>query len=100
MQNDACGLDWLSTWYQGRCNGEWEELHGVRIDTLDNPGWSITIDLDGTALAGKAFSEIKYNYEHEADWWLCRVRDGKFEGVGGPLHLKTLIDVFRVWVGS
>ena len=32
-------LSALENWYAGQCNGVWEHGCGVRIDTLDNPGW-------------------------------------------------------------
>jgi hypothetical protein len=40
----------LRAWYSARCDGNWEHEHGVKIDTLDNPGWSVVIDLEGTDL--------------------------------------------------
>ena len=40
----------LEAWYLRQCNGDWEHLYGVTIETLDNPGWSVTIDLTGTKL--------------------------------------------------
>lgn len=100
MEGGAGSIEWLSHWYREQCDGEWEEEHGIRIETLDNPGWLFVVDLKGTDLAGKPFAEVKHNYDHAADWWQCRVRDGKFEGAGGPLHLETLIGVFRAWVGA
>ena len=39
---------WLQQWYYGHCNGDWEHGSGIHIDTLDNPGWSITINLEDT----------------------------------------------------
>lgn len=37
----------LMEWYSSNCNGDWEHSGGVKIETLDNPGWSITVDFDG-----------------------------------------------------
>ena len=37
----------LAKWYTAQCNGEWEHSCGLKIDTLDNPGWIVTIDLKG-----------------------------------------------------
>ena len=36
----------LENWYNSRCDGDWEHEFGIKIDTLDNPGWKITIDID------------------------------------------------------
>jgi hypothetical protein len=43
-------LDFLQRWYAEQCDGKWEHSYGVRIETLDNPGWQITVDLNGTGL--------------------------------------------------
>jgi hypothetical protein len=48
----------LQMWYLGQCDGSWEHQFGVRIETLDNPGWSVTIDLDGTEYANARFPEF------------------------------------------
>lgn len=45
-------LEWLQDWYLQQCDGEWEHFYGVKIETLDNPGWYIEIDLNDTTLAG------------------------------------------------
>ena len=29
-------------WYQSKCDGTWEHMYGVEIDTLDNPGWTVS----------------------------------------------------------
>ncbi|MCM2498968.1 immunity 53 family protein [Neorhizobium galegae] len=41
-------LDWFGRWYEAQCDGAWEHGFGASIDTLDNPGWSLKIDLAGT----------------------------------------------------
>ncbi|OAX48412.1 hypothetical protein gpAD87_09590 [Paenibacillus sp. AD87] len=41
-------LKWLQNWYLENCNGDWEHSYGVKIDTVDNPGWSVEIDLTDT----------------------------------------------------
>jgi hypothetical protein len=47
-QVERGALERLQRWYLGECNGDWEHSYGVRIDTLDNPGWIVTIDLHET----------------------------------------------------
>lgn len=42
-------LQELQRWYRSQCNGDWEHSYGVKIDTLDNPGWSVTVELADTA---------------------------------------------------
>lgn len=43
-------LNWLQAWYADQCNEDWEHEWGVKIETLDNPGWSVSIDLEETDL--------------------------------------------------
>lgn len=31
----------LERWYASQCDDNWEHSYGIRIDTLDNPGWRI-----------------------------------------------------------
>ena len=38
----------LQDWYNARCDGDREHRYG--IGTTDNPGWRLSIDLEGTAL--------------------------------------------------
>jgi hypothetical protein len=74
----------LQDWYQSQCNEDWEHSFGVKIDTLDNPGWMVKIDLNDTAIADKPFDSIaRGDSESDADWIVCK-RDGyQFVGYGG-----------------
>lgn len=96
MQNQ---LAWLEDWYATQCNGEWEHSYGVKIDTLDNPGWEITIDLNDTSLAGHEMINMKVN-RSENDWFNCKVVDNKFIGYGGIKNLSDMIICFKTFVES
>ena len=41
---------WIQEWFFSQCNDVWEHSYGIKIDTLDNPGWSVLVDLHGTEL--------------------------------------------------
>ena len=93
-------------WYLAQCNEVWEEEFGLVIDTLDNPGWSLTVDLDGTRLEGRPFKAIYDNIDDEEPvqglwgdqpWIACKVEGTKFKGLGGPRELGRLISTFRAW---
>jgi Immunity protein 53 len=86
----------LQEWYQAQCNLDWERQFGVSIGTLDNPGWTVTIDLGNTDLRGKPFPEVK-DLESEKDWIHCRVEGTKFYGAGGPGKLEEILQVFLNW---
>jgi len=93
-------LQKLQNWYLSECNGDWEHSFGVHIETLDNPGWLIKIDLEETSLLGKEFKEHSYGLEAEdehPEWVHCKVDGGKFIGGGGPLKLEEIIDIFLAW---
>lgn len=86
-------LKGIQEWYVGQCDGEWEHQHGISIDTLDNPGWSVSIDLEGTNLEFVTMESYRHdNGEH--DWAFCEVRDGKFHGDGDPSKLGLILQIF------
>lgn len=89
-------LCWLQDWYMSMCDGGWEHYFGVRIETLDNPGWQVEIDLTDTPLENKNFSEFRnQNYESDDDWIICFVEDGKFKGAGDPHKLPRILEIFK-----
>ncbi len=83
-------------WYHAQCDGDWEHSFGVSLNTLDNPGWSLTIELTGTALESRTFEAIK-RLEHETDWIVCERTGTQFQGRAGPLMLEELIGIFLSW---
>jgi hypothetical protein len=79
----------LEKWYASNCDGEWEPEYGVGIETLDNPGWSVTIDLDETNLEGKEFQRID-DHQTEDSWIECWVEENKFRSFGDPGKLEEM----------
>ena len=86
----------LENWYSSNCNEDWEHQYGVTIETLDNPGWEVTIDLQGTKLEKVHFEEVK-NVEPETEWVICKVEDKKFIGAGGSKELNNILKIFINW---
>jgi hypothetical protein len=89
-------LEALERWYAAQCDGDWEHRYGVSIESLDNPGWRVSIDLTGTDLSGRRFEEVK-DLGPEHTWIHCGVEDGQFRGAGGPPMLVALIHAFLTW---
>jgi hypothetical protein len=87
-------LEWLQDWYSNQCDGEWEHSYGIRIDTLDNPGWEVTIDLIKTKIEGK---EIPYQLidKGENDWYGLSIKNNQFVGIGDPSKLIIILARFR-----
>ncbi len=92
-------LAWLSAWYRSRCNEEWEHSYGITIDTLDNPGWTIRIDLAETPLEDlDLLFDANPGMAAEGEWYVYQIKDGIFDGSGDPDKLETLILAFKeIW---
>ena len=89
----------LEAWYTAQTDGDWEHSWGVHIGTLDNPGWEVNVDLVDTDCFGVAFEAVKVD-RSPTDWVVCRVRDGLWEGRGGPGNLSELMNRFEDWAES
>lgn len=96
---DVDNIQRLQLWYSKQCDGSWEHQYGVSIDTLDNPGWTVVIDLVGTDLQAMQMEQI-VEAKDELDWLNCKVEDGRFLGNGGPLKLDAILNLFLDLVSS
>lgn len=88
-------LIWLMEWYAEQCDGDWEHTYGIKIETLDNPGWSVTIDIEGTnhnQIADRAWQFVEVD---DTNWYGYKIENGKFDASGDPSRLNYLIQVFR-----
>ncbi len=88
---------WLEMWYLSMCNGRWEHLYGVKIETIDNPGWSIKIDLSETKYAQVQMKTVKCD-NGPGDWYFCSIESSTFCGVGDPTKLSVMIHEFQVCI--
>jgi hypothetical protein len=89
-------LVWLQDWFKCYVNGDWEHQFGVKIETIDNPGWAIRIDLVGTPFSSKCFNPIQSNTSG-SDWMTCRVSGGRFEAFCDPSKLVSVLELFKEW---
>ena len=92
-------LQWLQKFYLSNCNGDWEHGYGIKIDTLDNPGWAVYIHLEDTKLENLQFDSVNIE-RNEDNWIVCKVENNIFSSFGGPENLDEILDIFRKWVGS
>jgi hypothetical protein len=90
-------LAWMEDWYGSQCDGEWEHDYGIKIGTLDNPGWSLQADLAGTPRESAPPSETKIE-RSEIDWIHYFVREGRFEAYGGAKNLREMLCIFQGWM--
>lgn len=86
-------------WYQSHCDDSWEDQYGVRLETLDNPGWLLTVDLIHTDLQGRTMTEVREGIapeEHPVSprWIHCFVRENQFRGACDPAQVARLFQTF------
>jgi hypothetical protein len=92
-------LSRLSRWFHDQCNGEWEHTYGVSIESLDNPGWAVRIDLRELDVMPPQFAPIQED-RSEVNWINCKVEQEVFVAFGGPSNLEELVTIFLDWVQS
>lgn len=92
-------FDWLQNWYKQQCDGDWEHEFGISIETVDNPGWYVTVNLLGTECEDREFKNIKFEL-NDANWYFCKIKNNNFEASCDPNNLTTILEIFRDWVES
>lgn len=95
MNNDI--LIWLEDWYNSNCNGDWEHDYGITIETIDNPGWYIKIDLKNTIFENEKIP-YELNENNESDWYGYKVENAEFVATGDVYKLSFLLELFRKFV--
>jgi hypothetical protein len=97
MSNDL--LASLQSWYRSQCDGDWEHQFGVRLRTLDNPGWRLEVDLSETSLEEQDFNPVEI-HRNEQDWLVCRLEANTFRAYCGPENLLEALKTFIEWSRS
>jgi hypothetical protein len=92
-------IKWLQEYFEECCNDDWEHTYQIKIETLDNPGWLVDIDLADTILEDYIFKTVRIERD-EKDWIICRIEDKVFKGRGGIKNLEDVLKIFRNWVES
>lgn len=93
MKASNTPLQQLQSWYESQCDGDWEHSYGIEIETLDNPGWWLSVDLVDTQWA-ELTQARNIDRRTDSDWVQTEITDGKFIGAGGPENLSELIELF------
>ncbi|MEC5145915.1 immunity 53 family protein [Chitinophaga sp. 212800010-3] len=93
-------IKWIENWFASQCDGNWEYVYGVKIYTLDNPGWSVEIDLEGTELADLEMEVQVFGDPAGKDWHSFLVADAVFRAGGDPGKLELLLNLFKELVES
>jgi hypothetical protein len=81
----------LQNWYLPNCNGDWEHSYGISINTLDNPGWTIKINLSDTCLQALRYDKQIDNGTF--DWLFIKVTDKVFEASGDTNKFSIILAI-------
>ncbi len=90
----------LQDWYLAQCNGGWEHTYGVFLNSVDNPGWHLRVQLSGTDLMHRDFKKVRIQRDDERDWLVCEVAEHEFVGYCGPKNLTEMLEAFLAWAES
>lgn len=83
-------LHWLERWYVAHCDGEWEHQYGITIETLDNPGWTLTFDVGDEAVA---FEPVEW--DDGPEWLHARLEESQLKVACGPRSLRRALELVR-----
>ncbi|MFD3557186.1 immunity 53 family protein [Streptomyces goshikiensis] len=87
----------LQDWYVSACDGDWEHSYGIRIETTDNPGWMLVVDLEGTPLRGRVYE--KEDSSVDGSWVSVRSDGNEFVAACDPHSLDSAINSFIEFAG-
>ena len=92
----------LENWYFSHCDNDWEHSYGVKIGTLDNPGWFVEINLTDTLLEDIPFEAVEFgdSEDRSATWLHCHYKDAVFFGYGSYQMLSTILQKFLDWADA
>ncbi|QDT01256.1 immunity 53 family protein [Adhaeretor mobilis] len=88
----------INDWYSAQCDGDWEHSYGVVIETLDNPGWWVKIDLRDTILEAAPYADYSIgDGDDDASWIQCKRDRMQWHGMGDPNRLEEILKRFLEW---
>ena len=89
----------LQEWYARHCDEDWEHSYGIKIDTLDNPGWVLTIDLTDTEFSEVSLSRNRID-RSEVDWIQSEISERRYISCGGVFNLEEMVYQFLIFAGE
>ena len=87
-------ITWISKWFANECDGDWEHENQIRIQTVSNPGWYITIALTHTQLHHVSI-ELTTEKKSDDDWFFYCVKEKQFSASGDLNKLAFLLTKFK-----
>ncbi len=93
MKNKSIIFD-LQDWYLSKCDGQWEHEYGIELSTLDNPGWTLSIDLRADEKLNSIKKSFYQSETNEDDWIAVNVDDRFVKIACGPQNLADSLKIF------
>jgi hypothetical protein len=93
------GFERLQAWFVSQCDADWEHGYGISIETLDNPGWSVDITIEGTDLEDCEFEQLSRSLS-ENDWLHISTTPTTFRIRCSPQNLDGGLAIFCDWADS
>ena len=84
----------IQDWYAEQCDGDWEHSYSIKIESLDNPGWYVEIDLVNTSAELVKDTSIKSEVD-DNNWYNIQIENGQYKASGDPMKLLFLLEKFR-----
>ena len=93
-------LEFFSEWIFRNCDGLWEHSYGMKIESLDNPGFFVEFDIFKTNMEKINFQEVIWesSSDPDSDWLECRVEGSKWRSACSVNNLSRVISIFKNWV--
>ncbi|MEY8001421.1 Imm53 family immunity protein [Clostridium sp. Mt-5] len=88
-------IEVLQEWYKNIC--ESSICTGIQIETVNNCGWCVYIDLFDTAYETESFDTV-YIQKSGSDWFKCIKENSLFKGYGGVQNLEDILNAFYCWI--
>ncbi|MCI1946396.1 Imm53 family immunity protein [Clostridium luticellarii] len=88
-------IEVLQEWYKNISKSSIST--GIQIETTDNCGWCVCIDLFDTAYETKNFDTVCVR-KSDDNWFKCIKENGLFKGCGGIQNLEDILNVFYCWI--
>ncbi|MCW5777143.1 MAG: hypothetical protein KIS87_11960 [Phycisphaeraceae bacterium] len=95
LGDDEDPLHRLQAWYVSALPDSDRKVQPeIRIGTLDNPGWHLSIVLPHGSALSKAQVDQYENDADELDWFNIKWSPPVFDACAGPRHLSTIVRTF------
>jgi hypothetical protein len=94
MATEISDIEWIQKWFKKHCDGDWEHENIFKLESISNPGWSLTVDMSETPLELYEFDSGLVSKGDEDFYWI-KVKNAKFDAFGDVSKLGFLLKCFR-----